>query len=192
MERHRGIGFRVFQEEREEAPPVVADIERLAQVMLAEFKDTGEALASIKALTQSVLGDVHGNTAKLDELFRGITALAEGLGVQVVTKQIEMIRYQYALGSGVGVRMYENSPFTGHITSVTIHWPGGCNALVDIAIWHGTRQFCPGEGYLALNDATPQYDFNEPVNKDEEIWVDLANASAFSHTITVTVSVKEA
>lgn len=191
VERHRGVGFRVFQEEREEEPPVVADIERLAQLMLAEFQNTGDALTSIKALTQSVIGGLRGNTDRLDELSRGLESLAEGLGVQVVTKQIEMIRYQRVMASGAGVKMYEPSPFAGFITEVTIHWPGGCNALVDIAVWHGTRKFCPNEGHLALNDATPTYRFNEPVKKDEEIWVDMANASAFTHTITVTVSVKE-
>ncbi|GAH90763.1 unnamed protein product, partial [marine sediment metagenome] len=76
---------------------------------------------------------------------------------------------------------------------VMAHWPDGCNAKLDIAVVHGLTQFCPREGYLALNDATPVYDFAKRVHVDdhEEIRVKLRNRGALPHTITVAVIVEE-
>jgi hypothetical protein len=58
-------------------------------------------------------------------------------------------------------------------------------------VWHGKSQFCPRDGFLALNDVTPTYYFNEAVDMNEEIWVNIENHAMGAHRITVTVSVKE-
>ncbi|MBA7614637.1 hypothetical protein ES703_21905 [subsurface metagenome] len=64
---------------------------------------------------------------------------------------------------------------------------------MDIRIGHGVKQFCPDDGYLALNDATPTYPFNEWVNDHEEIWVELRNRDGGNeHTISVIVTYEEA
>jgi len=93
---------------------------------------------------------------------------------------------------GSGVRITELPTITGFIKEVTIHWPAGCNALVDVAIGYLTNQFCPRERFLALNDTTPTYYFNEPVTKDNPIWVIMQNRDGgFVHNITVSVIVEE-
>lgn len=103
-------------------------------------------------------------------------------------QKIEQIPFSYNLAPLQGVTMTENAPFTGRIKAVTIHWPLNCNALVDVRIGHGVVQFCPNAGYLALNDATPTYQFNELVKDREEIWVEMLNGDGLSpHNITVTV-----
>ena len=106
-------------------------------------------------------------------------------------QQIEQIPFSYNLASLQGVTLTEYSPFSGHVRQVSIHWPDGCNALVDVRVGHGTQQFCPDEGYLALNEATPTYPFNERVDDHEEIWVEMRNTDgANSHAITVTVTLE--
>jgi len=105
----------------------------------------------------------------------------------VMPHDIEQIPFSYNITSGKGVILTEYAPFSGYIKEVSPHWPDGCDALVDIKVGHGVKQFCPDEDYLALNNATPTYPFNEWVSDHEEIWVELRNRSANSHRITVTV-----
>jgi len=91
-----------------------------------------------------------------------------------------------------GAVLTEAAPFSGYIVDATIHWPAGCNALVDVRVGHGVKQFCPNEGFLALDNCTPKYDFNEWIDANEEVWVEMRNASAFPHSITVTVTLEGA
>ena len=113
-------------------------------------------------------------------------------GVAMPGLKIEQIPFAYNLAvagaAGSGVTLEESAPFSGYIKQITIHWPDGCDALVDAKIGHGVVQFCPDEGFLALNDTTPTYPFNEWVNDKETIWVELRNRDgANPHNITVTV-----
>lgn len=111
--------------------------------------------------------------------------LPEGVAIPL---KIEQIPFSYNLAVLQGVTLMEYAPFSGYIKEVCIHWPLNCNALVDVRVGHGVKQFCPDEGYLALNDTTPTYPFNEWIKDHEEIWVELRNTDGLSpHNITVTV-----
>ena len=116
-------------------------------------------------------------------------------GVTVMPKKIEQIPFAYTLAiagaDGSGVMLEENAPFSGYIRQLTIHWPDGADALVDVKIGHGVKQFCPDEGFLALNDTTVTYPFNEWINDHETIWVEMQNRDGGNtHSITVTVSLE--
>ena len=194
MARNRGPGYRVFTEpeEREEVreeefPPVTPDIPGV----ITELRRNREAILGLRTLTREAIGEAQDNGRKLDDLSVNLAAVAETAGVALPTKRIELIPYERNLLGGTAIRMYEPSPFNGLIKAVAIHWPAGCWGLVDVAVWHGTFQLCPREGFLALNDTTPNYEFNEPVPESEEIWVDIRNRALGAHRITVTVSVKE-
>jgi len=107
-------------------------------------------------------------------------------------KQIELIPFARALAiagfAGSWVVLEDTVPFKGYIKEIKIHWPDGCNALVDVRVGRGAEQFCPREGFLALNDATPQYEFNIPVHEGDDIWVEMINTDGGNpHNITVTV-----
>lgn len=105
-------------------------------------------------------------------------------------KLCTQIAFAYNLAPLQGVVLSEYA-FAGYIKQVIPHWPDGCNALVDVRVGHGTKQFCPAAGYLALNNATPSYSFNVPVNYQEEIWVEMRNGDGLNaHNITVTVSIE--
>jgi len=115
----------------------------------------------------------------------------------VPPKEIEQIPFAYNLTvAGTltsGVVLTEIATFAGYIKQIALHVPDGCDALVDIRVGVGVKQFCPREGYLSLNDATPTYPFNIPVQQGEEIWVEMRNTDGGNpHNITVTVSLESA
>ena len=133
-------------------------------------------------------------TEKIGKLEYALSILEFPEGVAMVRK-IEQIPFAYTLAvagaAGSGVVLEERTPFSGYIKQVTIHWPEGSDALVDVKIGHGVTQFCPDEGFLALNDATPTYPFNEWVTDQEVIWVEMNNRDGgFTHAITVTVTLE--
>lgn len=110
-------------------------------------------------------------------------------------KEIELIPFARNLPiagvAGSGVVLTEIAPFTGYIKRIAPHWPDGCDALVDVRVGVGVKQFCPREGYLALNDTTPDYEFNIPVQEGEDIWVEMVNTDGgWPHNITCTISLE--
>jgi len=133
---------------------------------------------------------------KVGKLQYALSTLELPEGV-IMPLKIEQIPFVYDLEKagveGSQVIMTEYTPFSGYIKEVSIHWPDGCNHIVDVRVGHGTKQFCPDEGYLALNDVTPTYPFNEWVNDHEEIWVEMINGdSENTHVITVVVMLEGA
>lgn len=139
------------------------------------------------------VGDLRGQVSNvLEEIRKVQDALAEfpeGDGIRPM--KIEMIPYSYTLAAAQGARMTELMPFSGRVIEVMIHWAEGCNALVDVRVGHGNVPFCPREGYLALNNVTPKFAFNEWVDEGAEVWVEMRNTDSVNpHTITVTVSVR--
>ena len=123
----------------------------------------------------------------------GVNTLLAAAGEPPVIGGIEQIPFSHTLTPGETLTLREYAPFAGYITFVSIHWPSGCAATVDVAVVHGLTQFCPREGYLALDDATPIYEFGKRIHVDdhEEIRVKLRNRGGADHTITVVVMVEE-
>jgi len=103
---------------------------------------------------------------------------------KVITRQTV---FTYPLVALQGVELKEACPLTGFITEVTMHWPKGCNALVDLAFGHRDEHMCPRSGYIALNDATPSWrDLHEPVKKGEDLWAELRNGDGVNpHTPSI-------
>lgn len=145
---------------------------------------------------QKLEGDLSPKVADLAEkvgkLEYAISKLEfpEGIAMPQKIEQIPFVRTLEKAGvDGSQAMMTELAPFSGYIKEVKIHWPEGCNHLVDVRVGHGPKQFCPKEGFLALNDITPTYPFNEWVlGGQESIWVEMINGDAGNeHAITVTV-----
>lgn len=116
--------------------------------------------------------------------------LPEGVAMPQRIVQIPFVRNLEKAGiDGSQAMLTEYAPFSGYIKEVTPHFPDGCNAKVQVRVGRGPEQFCPREGYLAINDATPTYPFNEWCNDHDEIWVEMINGDgANKHQITVSVT----
>ncbi len=144
----------------------------------------GEYEEFLKTLPPEETIKHFGLDKRLDFLGPKIVSLEAAMGAP---KIIEQIPFSYNLAILQGVTLTEVVPFGGHIKQITIHWPDGCSALVDVKVGLGVKQFCPREGYLALNNATPTYPFNVEVKEGDPIWVEMRNTSLFPHNITVIV-----
>ncbi len=103
----------------------------------------------------------------------------------------EVIRFVETVAAASGVEVFQDTPAGGIVKDVLIHWPPGCQALVDVAVSHQQTQFCPREGYLNLDDVTPTFKTEERVENGEEFKVEIRNADALNpHTITVVINLE--
>ena len=104
------------------------------------------------------------------------------------TTQVSIQQQVAPLQGGIFVR---NCPWDATITSVTMHFPAGCNALVDVAAGHSNIRVCPNEGFIALDDATPVMPVRETVRAGEELFVEIRNGDAINpHTISVIMTLE--
>lgn len=86
-------------------------------------------------------------------------------------------------------------PYDGKITQVSIHFPSGCNSLVEVRLYlvnlgGNVEYIVPSkdEEYIALDDVTQPFNINYPIKKDSTLKVDIINHdSVYSHTITAIV-----
>ena len=151
------------------APVVDEEVRQALAAILSQQLDTLKEIEAIKL----ALGKIP----------------VEGEAIMPLT--IEQIPFAYNLAALQGVTLEETAPFDGYIKEVTVHWPPGCNALVDVRVGHGTKQFCPREGFLALDDTTVTYPFDIEVKMGDPIWAEMNNGdSGNPHNITVTVMVE--
>jgi len=104
-----------------------------------------------------------------------------GFVMPLMTQQIV---FQQTLLANQGIRLMDQVPLDGVITSVTMHFPLNCNGLVDVAFGHGYKQICPISGFIALNDACPVFPTHETCKRNETIWCIMDNHDGgFPHTI---------
>lgn len=102
----------------------------------------------------------------------------------------EQIRFQQTLAALQGIRITEEVPINGDLTSVLFHFPPGCTALVDVAFGYSDRQIIPREGFIALDNATPVFPIMERVSRGHLIWCVMQNGDAVNpHTISVVVTI---
>ncbi|MDP3064638.1 MAG: hypothetical protein Q8O40_15755 [Chloroflexota bacterium] len=107
--------------------------------------------------------------------------------------QVELVRFQRNVAVLTGVVLGDRSPIAGRAFNVQIHWPNGCNGLVNVAVSHGGKQFCPRNGFLALNDALATYEVDEALALYEPLEVEIQNTDAVNaHQITVVIFIKMA
>lgn len=121
-----------------------------------------------------------------------LNKLLEKEGLPPMTAITKQVSLRATVPAMQGARVSEVSPLTGTITQIVPHWPPGCNALVDIAFGHKDTWVMPAlvDTFLALDDATPVFVANEPIEKGEELWMIVRNGDAINpHTVSVAVTI---
>ncbi|MBA7689859.1 hypothetical protein ES703_98378 [subsurface metagenome] len=106
----------------------------------------------------------------------------------VIAKITKQVPLGYNLLPLEVIKLAEPSPLSGRITSVTMHFPDGCDGLVHIAFGHSEVWLCPSlrDTYISLNNATPTFPTDEPVEKGEHLWAEFRNADgAHPHNVSV-------
>jgi len=87
---------------------------------------------------------------------------------------------------------YEIKPSTydGVIKEIIVHFPPGCNSLVEVKVFHGTTQILPEKGGIALDDATQGFIIEREVRSGDPIRVEWINHDdTYEHTISVIVNI---
>ena len=108
---------------------------------------------------------------------------------EVVTRQVPLA---YNIQPLETVKLAEPSPLKGRITSVTFHFPDGCNGLAHIAFGHSDIWVAPSERdtYISLNNATPTFPTDEPIEKGEHLWAEIQNADGENpHNVSVIATI---
>lgn len=101
--------------------------------------------------------------------------------------------FKHTLAALAGVIEHKHIPMLKTVKTVTIHWPPGCSAVVDVAVGYSQdKRLLPEEGYLALDDTTPTWAVNKEIAGDT-LWVEIRNGDSLnSHTISVVINYEEA
>ena len=112
-----------------------------------------------------------------------------------MSEEIKQVEYRRTIPPLTGGRITRVSPITGIITSITVHFPRGCNQLVSLRFGierEGKGQVfpSPSETYIALDDWTKEFALNEYVEQGDQIWVDVLNADFLNaHTPVVLIEI---
>jgi len=137
----------------------------------------------VKQIAQ--LGLTEETVNRLTEAIEELKAI--GFVMPIKTEQVVLSQTLQPLQ---GLKLEDDVPIDGKIVSVIFHFPGNCNALVNIAFGHGSEQICPSEGFIALNNATPVFPVSELVKKDDILWAVMENGDGLNaHTVSVIATI---
>ena len=85
----------------------------------------------------------------------------------------------------------DTSPVTGLLKSITLHFPDGCNALVEITIYLQNMRVLPLNNKIALNNTTVTFEVNRPIKKSDKLRAVIANKdSVNSHTPSIIFNIE--
>ena len=134
----------------------------------------------------AVLGQLGNSQAALN-------LVLEKEGLPTMLKVQKQYVFKHTVEALAGLTDHQRIPMLKTVKSITIHFPEGCDALVDVAVGYSQdKRLLPEVGYISLNDATPTW----PINKDTDsdtLWVEIKNSDAGNaHTISVIVNYEEA
>ena len=149
------------------------------------YKLPFEELTSIDERVDYIHNQIVASQLALNKLLE-----KEGLPTMaVVTREVNL---RVSVQPLTGTRVTKPSPLTGRIVQLIPSWPDGCDSLVDVAVGHKDTWIYPHlvDNFVALNDATPVLNVDEPITKGERIWMIVRNADGREkHAITVTATV---
>lgn len=135
-------------------------------------------------ISEETIASLVGAVDRLEEM---------GLAMPQVTEQVTFAQKLEPLQ---GLKLEEFVPIDGKIISVLFNFPDGCydpvtgNYLVSMAVGHGTKQICPSEDMLGLNDATPVFPVNQVVKANDVLWAIMENADGLNpHGVSIIVTI---
>jgi hypothetical protein len=102
------------------------------------------------------------------------------------TIQVSFGRPYTTVASATQVTLADTSPIEGMVTDITLHFPDGCNALVEIRCLINQVQVLPVTGFIALNNTTKDFSVNRTIRKNDKLRVVIANRDAANaHTPSI-------
>jgi len=161
-------------------------VEALGDKLTGTDERVDYLVAQLATLNKQLSPETIASLARLPEL---VEELKEA-GITMPTRT-EQIQLSQTLLPQQGVRLTDTVPIDGKMTSVTLHFPPGCAAAVQVAFGYKTRQIIPFEGFIALDNATPVFPVSELVERNEELWCVMRNGDPINpHTPSVIVTIQ--
>jgi len=102
-----------------------------------------------------------------------------------VSRQVSFTRPTTTILAGTQTVVAADCPVDGELTNITLHFPNGCNALVELSCFVNQEQILPISGFIALNDATKDFPIFKKVTKKSVLRVQIANTDIFPHTPSI-------
>lgn len=103
------------------------------------------------------------------------------------------LNYKETVASLAENKPTQYSPVDGIIERAVIHFPSGCNGLVEVELYHKAKKIFPNtRGGIALDDATQTFSLHEPVTSNDPIQVIFTNHDGTnSHTLSAVIYISE-
>lgn len=170
----------------------MATYEEYLRENLSALERLGDKFSGADERLDYAVKQLLASQGKIDELAQLIHELKEA-GF-VMPKQTDQIRFQQTIPITTQLRIEEDIPLDGEITSVGFHFPACATPLnptpIELAVGHGGRQFMPYGGFVALDSATPVFSCHEKVSRGETIWCIMRNTDTVNvHTPSVMVTI---
>jgi hypothetical protein len=89
--------------------------------------------------------------------------------------EVSFTRPDTTIAAESEVVLYQLSPLTGKVDNITLHFPNGCNSLVEISCYINQIQILPITGVIALNDATIKFPVGRRVKSGDKLRVKISN-----------------
>lgn len=133
-----------------------------------------------------------------EEAIRSLTGAVDRLEAMGLTmpQRTEQVTFAQTLQPLQGLKREKHVPIDGMIISALFNFPDGCydpatgNYLVSMAFGHGTKQLCPSEDMMELNDTTPVFPINHRVKADDTLWAVLENADGLNfHGVSIIITI---
>lgn len=152
-----------------------------------------DQLTNIDERVDFIHNQIAAFQGKLDTSQVSLNQLLEKEGLPTMPKAQKQFVFKHTVAALAGLTDHQRLPMLKTVKSITIHFPDGCDALVDVAVGYSQdKRLLPEEGYLSLNDATPTWPIDKDTNSDT-LWVEIRNSDAGNaHTISVIVNYEEA
>lgn len=104
-----------------------------------------------------------------------MTELIPIIPIAELTAQVPFTRPDTTVDAETEVILYEYSPLKGEVKNIILHYPNGCNSLVEIVCYINQLQVLPITGVIALNNATVIFPVNRKIDRSDKLRVLIAN-----------------
>lgn len=102
----------------------------------------------------------------------------------------EVLNFKHTLQPLTGDDFSQTVQMDGKISKVTLHFPPGVNALVDIRVLKGSSPIVPREGAISIDAFTMPVDTDVEVRKGETVTVSIDNTDdTYAHTVSAVVQI---
>jgi hypothetical protein len=103
-----------------------------------------------------------------------------------ISVQVSFTRPATTTPAATEITLVELSPITGIVREIELHFPNGCNGLVEVKCFINQVQILPVTGYIALNDFTRSYTVNREITRNDNLRVIITNRDAVNqHTPSI-------